>query len=65
MPHVEQDLLNFPEHLSPSPVFSEVGVARSFVFYVLFILFLLGIALFVLVRLMGVFKRFYIALIIL
>ena len=62
---MKQDLFNSPEHLSPSPVFSEVGVARSFVFYVLFVLFLLRIPLFVLVRLMDVFKRFYIALIIL
>jgi hypothetical protein len=32
VPHVEQDLFNFAGHLSPSPVFSEVGVARSFVY---------------------------------
>ena len=65
MPHVEQELLNFPEHLSPSSLFSEVDVARSFVFYVLFALFLLGSVLFVLVRLMSVFKCLDIALIIL
>jgi hypothetical protein len=58
---VEQE----PEHLSPSPVFSEVLVARSVFFYALFVLFLLGIVLFVLDRPMGVFKRFCIALIIL
>ena len=65
VPHVKQELLNFPEHLSPFPIFSEDGAARSFVFYVLFVLFLLGIVLFVPVRFKGVFKRFSIALIIL
>ena len=62
VPHVEQKLFNFPEHLSPSPIFSEDGAARSFVFYVLFVLSLSGSVLCVLFQLMGVFKRFNIAL---
>jgi hypothetical protein len=33
---VEQELLTLPEHLSSSPVFSGIHVARSLVFYVMF-----------------------------
>ena len=36
MPRVEQELLTLPEHLSPTPVFSGVRVARSFVFDAVF-----------------------------
>jgi hypothetical protein len=36
MPHVEQELLTFLEHLSSHPVFSGVRVARSLVFCVVF-----------------------------
>ena len=36
MPHVEQDILTFHEHLSSPPVFSGVRVARSFIFCVMF-----------------------------
>jgi hypothetical protein len=48
MSYLGQELVTFPEHLSSSPVFSEVRVARSLVFFVviwrsLFVLFLLAI----------------------
>jgi hypothetical protein len=33
---VEQELLSFPEHLNQPREFSEVGVAQSFVFRVVF-----------------------------
>jgi len=36
VPHVEQELLTLPEHLSSPPVFSSVCVARSLVFCVVF-----------------------------
>jgi len=36
VPHVEQELLTFPEHLSSPPVVSGVCVARSLVAYVMF-----------------------------
>jgi hypothetical protein len=47
---VEQELLTVSEHLGSPPVFIRVGVARSFVFYVitcisLFVFFLLAIVL--------------------
>ena len=53
VPHVEQELLILPEHLSSSPVFSSVRVPRSLVFCVCFVdrcfvLFLLAIVLSVL-----------------
>ena len=55
VPHVEQELLILPEHLSSSPVFSSVRVPRSLVFCVCFVdrcfvLFLLAIVLSVLLR---------------
>ena len=34
---VEQELLTLPEHLSSSPVFSEIRVTRSLVLYVCFV----------------------------
>ena len=36
VPHVEQELLTFLEHLSSPPVFSGIPVARSLVFSVMF-----------------------------
>jgi hypothetical protein len=71
--HVEQELLTFLEHLSSSPVFSGVRVARSLTFCImfcrslipLFVLFLLAIVLSVLLRLapsdypFGIFKLFF------
>ena len=54
VPLVEQKLLTLPEHLSLPPVFSGVRVIRSLVLYVCFVdpfvLFLLVIVLFVLLR---------------
>ena len=51
--HVEQELLTLPEHMSSSPVFSRIRVARSLFFSKhfcrsLFVLFLLAIVLSVL-----------------
>ena len=34
--HVEQELLTLPEHLSSSPDFSDVRIARSLIFCVVF-----------------------------
>ena len=55
MPHVEQKFLTLPEHLSSPPVFSGSFVARYLVFCVmfcrlLFVLFLLAIVLYILLR---------------
>jgi hypothetical protein len=36
VPHIEQELPTLPEHMTPSPVFSEVCVARFLVFFVMF-----------------------------
>jgi len=36
VPHAEQELLTLPDHLSSTPVFNGVRVARSFVFNVMF-----------------------------
>jgi len=36
VPHVEQELLSLPGHLSSLPVFNEVRVARSLVAYIVF-----------------------------
>jgi hypothetical protein len=37
VPHVDQELLTLPEHLSSPPVFSGVHVTRSLVWYVCFV----------------------------
>ena len=72
MPLVEQEQLTLPEHLSIHPVFSEVRVAQSLAFCVLFcwscvcpfVLFILAIVLSVILRLtasdypFGIFKLF-------
>ena len=54
VPLVEQELRTLPEHLRSPMVFSGVRVTRSYVlqtvFFCPFVLFLLGIALFVLLR---------------
>jgi len=55
VPHVEQELLTFPEHLSSAPDFSWDRVAWSLVFCAmfctpLFVLFLLAIAVSVVIR---------------
>ena len=52
MPHVEEELINFPEHLSSSSFCSSVLIARSLVFCEilcrsLFVIFPFAIALFV------------------
>jgi len=36
VPHVEQEMITPPEHMSSSPVLSGVRVARYLVFYVMF-----------------------------
>ena len=70
VPLVEQELLTLPEHMSSPPIFSAVHVTRSLVFICmfcrsLFVLFLLAIVLFVLLRytdsdyLFGIFKLFW------
>ena len=54
--HVEQELLAIPEHLSSTPVFSGIRVARSLVFYVMLcrsLFVLLAIVLSALVQLMA------------
>ena len=67
---VEQELLTLPEHMSSPPVFSGVRVTRSLVLCVCFVncpfvLFLLAIVLFVLLRYadsnypFGIFKLFF------
>ena len=67
VPLVEQELLIIPKHLSSPPVFSGVRVTRSLVLCVCFVdcclsfvLFLLAIVLYVLLRYMdsGIFKLF-------
>jgi hypothetical protein len=35
LPHMEQKLLTLPKHLGSPPVFSEVHVARSLIFYIM------------------------------
>ena len=60
--HVDQELLSLLEHLSPSPVYSRVRIARSL--FVLLSFILLAIVLSVLLRFMasdyafGIFKLF-------
>jgi len=67
---VEQEMSTLPEHLSTSPVFSRVRVARSLVFCVVLLDFLLSFCnfsfvMFVLLRFagsdypIGIFKLFY------
>ena len=34
---VEQELITLPEHLSSAPIYSRVRIARSFVFFVVFV----------------------------
>jgi hypothetical protein len=54
--HEEQELLAIPEHLSSTPIFSGIRVARSLVFYVMLcrsLFVLLAIVLSALVQLMA------------
>ena len=37
LPHMEQKLLTLPKHLGSPPGFSEVRVARSLIFYIIFL----------------------------
>jgi hypothetical protein len=55
--HVAQELLTLPEHLSSPPVFCEVHLTRSLVFYVMFCrsLFVLLHSFFLLVMLLSLF----------